>query len=198
MLDLPGPVPTILKGLFGLEQLSDDADFAEVLTSPLGEFGGPSFLSLLTQLADGQDTGRLRIGTRPSDLMASSAFAMLSPPEARTARSALSGCKCFLKEYVLTVVPPRSSTTARISKTILFLDAHARTAIPLRTLRTVSARATTQSSTRTICPRRGGCGCSKSARSGVTSCLLRWKDPASSLASMSRHLIKHVGRREHT
>ena len=45
MLDLPGPVPTILKGLFGLEQLSDDADFAEVLTSPLGEFHSLSLLS---------------------------------------------------------------------------------------------------------------------------------------------------------
>lgn len=36
LLDLPEPVPTILKGLFGLEQLSDAADFADVIQSPLG------------------------------------------------------------------------------------------------------------------------------------------------------------------
>ena len=37
ILDLPEPAPTILKGLFGLEGLKSHADFADVLSSPLGE-----------------------------------------------------------------------------------------------------------------------------------------------------------------
>lgn len=37
LLDLPHPVPSVLKGMFGLEHLKDDADFAEVISSPLGE-----------------------------------------------------------------------------------------------------------------------------------------------------------------
>jgi hypothetical protein len=35
ILDSPGPLPGLLKGLFGLAELEDD-DFAEVLQSPLG------------------------------------------------------------------------------------------------------------------------------------------------------------------
>lgn len=35
ILDLPGPGPATLKGLFGLEELEND-DFAEVLQTPLG------------------------------------------------------------------------------------------------------------------------------------------------------------------
>ncbi len=36
VLDLPEPLPTALKTLFGLGQLKDKADFAEVLRDPLG------------------------------------------------------------------------------------------------------------------------------------------------------------------
>lgn len=36
LLDLPQPVPTLVKGLFGLQGLSDDADFADVISGPLG------------------------------------------------------------------------------------------------------------------------------------------------------------------
>ena len=36
LLDLPEPVPTLVKGLFGLEGLKDHADFGEVISGPLG------------------------------------------------------------------------------------------------------------------------------------------------------------------
>ena len=36
LLDLPEPVPTGVKSLFGLEQLEDNSDFGDVLISPLG------------------------------------------------------------------------------------------------------------------------------------------------------------------
>lgn len=36
LLDLPEPIPSLVKGLFGLEGLSDNADFGEVISSPLG------------------------------------------------------------------------------------------------------------------------------------------------------------------
>ena len=36
LLDLPEPVPSLVKGVFGLEGLSDNADFGEVISSPLG------------------------------------------------------------------------------------------------------------------------------------------------------------------
>jgi hypothetical protein len=36
LLDVSDPVPAILKGLFGLNELEDD-DFADVIASPLGE-----------------------------------------------------------------------------------------------------------------------------------------------------------------
>lgn len=36
ILDMPGPLPGLLKGLFGLAMLEDD-DFADVIQSPLGE-----------------------------------------------------------------------------------------------------------------------------------------------------------------
>jgi hypothetical protein len=36
LLDLPEPVPSFLKGLFGLEGLSDNADFGDIISSPLG------------------------------------------------------------------------------------------------------------------------------------------------------------------
>jgi hypothetical protein len=36
LLDLPEPVPSVSKGLFGLEQLADNADFADTIHSPLG------------------------------------------------------------------------------------------------------------------------------------------------------------------
>jgi hypothetical protein len=37
ILDMPGPLPGLLKGLFGLAELEDD-DFADVIQSPLGEY----------------------------------------------------------------------------------------------------------------------------------------------------------------
>jgi hypothetical protein len=37
ILDLPEPAPTLLKGLFGLEELKSHADFADVISSPLGK-----------------------------------------------------------------------------------------------------------------------------------------------------------------
>ena len=36
LLDLPEPMPSLVKGLFGLEGLSDNADFGEVISNPLG------------------------------------------------------------------------------------------------------------------------------------------------------------------
>jgi hypothetical protein len=36
VLALPEPIPSTFKSLFGLEALLDNADFAEVLTSPYG------------------------------------------------------------------------------------------------------------------------------------------------------------------
>lgn len=42
LLDLPGPVPTFVKGMFGLEALKDDADFADVISSPLGASFAPN------------------------------------------------------------------------------------------------------------------------------------------------------------
>jgi hypothetical protein len=36
LLDLPEPVPSFVKGLFGLEGLSDHADFGDIISSPLG------------------------------------------------------------------------------------------------------------------------------------------------------------------
>lgn len=36
LLDLPEPVPSFVKGLFGLEGLKDHADFGEIIASPLG------------------------------------------------------------------------------------------------------------------------------------------------------------------
>lgn len=37
-LDMPEPVPRLLKGLFGLGDLKDNGDFGEVLSSPLGKY----------------------------------------------------------------------------------------------------------------------------------------------------------------
>lgn len=39
LLDLPHPVPTLLKGLFGVAELEND-DFGNLLQSPLGSLGG--------------------------------------------------------------------------------------------------------------------------------------------------------------
>lgn len=36
LLDMPGPVRHFVKGLFGLEGLQDNADFGELISSPLG------------------------------------------------------------------------------------------------------------------------------------------------------------------
>ncbi|WVR08970.1 hypothetical protein IAU60_006029 [Kwoniella sp. DSM 27419] len=36
LLDRPEPIPTLLKGVFGLEQLQGNDDFADVISSPLG------------------------------------------------------------------------------------------------------------------------------------------------------------------
>jgi hypothetical protein len=36
LLSLPAPIPQAVKSLFGLGELKDDADFAEVLTIPIG------------------------------------------------------------------------------------------------------------------------------------------------------------------
>ena len=38
LLDLPEPVPTALKTLFGLGELKDNSDFADVLISPTGKY----------------------------------------------------------------------------------------------------------------------------------------------------------------
>lgn len=36
LLNLPEPVPSFVKGLFGLADLKDHADFGELIASPLG------------------------------------------------------------------------------------------------------------------------------------------------------------------
>ncbi|KAK1922604.1 serine carboxypeptidase S28-domain-containing protein [Papiliotrema laurentii] len=73
LLDLPHPVPSVLKGMFGLEHLKDDADFAEVISSPLGYWqaqnwdpavgstGFQVFCDALTAGGAGSKVGLIRI-----------------------------------------------------------------------------------------------------------------------------------------
>jgi hypothetical protein len=42
MLDMPEPMPKMLKGVFGLSDLKDHADFGEVLSAPLGGYNDGS------------------------------------------------------------------------------------------------------------------------------------------------------------
>lgn len=62
-MDQPGPLPSILKDLFGLKDLEDE-DFADVIQSPLGKLARKkAWISILIQ----QAIGKLRIGIQKVD-----------------------------------------------------------------------------------------------------------------------------------
>jgi len=79
------PVPSIVKGLFGLGELEDD-DFADTIASPLGEL-------LFECLTDSQDTGRRRTGIPKSAPTGSTSFVPLSLLIRAAAPLALSACE---------------------------------------------------------------------------------------------------------
>ncbi|KAK8843963.1 hypothetical protein IAR55_006755 [Kwoniella newhampshirensis] len=78
ILDMPAPLPTLLKSLFGLEQLEDNTDFADVLVTPTGYWqaknwdpavGSTEFYNFCDTLTAGGSDGHLGLLKIPAEIV---------------------------------------------------------------------------------------------------------------------------------
>jgi hypothetical protein len=71
-------VPSLVKGLFGLEGLSDNADFGEVISSPLGLWQAKNWDPAGEPLSpEGRRRSSRKVTDNQSDLKGSTTSAML-------------------------------------------------------------------------------------------------------------------------
>jgi hypothetical protein len=75
LLDLPEPVPSLVKGLFGLEGLNDNADFGEVISSPLGLWQAKNWDPAGEPLSSAELDRRVRLLINQLDLKGSTTSA---------------------------------------------------------------------------------------------------------------------------